>query len=164
MPMQQPAAMPMQQQPAAMPPQQPGAPGDFMYGGQQQPKYGLTGAQPQHAAPPPDPYGMGGAAPAMGGGTRAVLSGTPGNFPIPPGGELLIGRDSARCQVILQEPRVSATHAAVRFDGGQIFVRDEGSNNGTLVNGNRIAPGVMTPVPPGSIIRFGPVEFVVRVE
>jgi pSer/pThr/pTyr-binding forkhead associated (FHA) protein len=80
------------------------------------------------------------------------------------GTELLIGRDSARCQVILAEPRVSALHATVRFDSGQIFVRDEGSNNGTIVNGTRIASGVMTPVPPGSILRFGPVEFVVRLE
>jgi pSer/pThr/pTyr-binding forkhead associated (FHA) protein len=93
-----------------------------------------------------------------------VLSGTPGNFPINPGGELLVGRDSARCQVILQEPRVSAAHAAIRFDGSQIFVRDLGSNNGTLVNGNRIAPNIDTPVPPGSILRFGPVEFVLRLE
>lgn len=93
-----------------------------------------------------------------------MISGTAGTFPINPGAEILIGRDSARCQVILQEPRVSATHAAVRFDGGQILVRDEGSNNGTLVNGNRIAPNVNTPVPPGSILRFGPVEFVVRLE
>jgi len=147
-------------QPAA--PAAPAAPaGNFMYGGGQPQGYGLTGAQPQAQQPPPNPYG---AAPAAGGGTRAVLSGTAGTYPIAPGAELLIGRDSARCQVILQEPRVSATHAAVRFDGGQILVRDMGSNNGTLVNGNRIAPNVNTPVPPGSVLRFGPVEFVVRLE
>ena len=149
-------------------PAQPAAPaaapaGNFMYGaGGQQKGYGLTGAQPQAQQPPPNPYGS--PAPAVGGGSRAVLSGTPGNFPINPGAEILIGRDSARCQVILAEPRVSASHAAVRFDGGQIYVRDLGSNNGTLVNGNRIAPNVNTPIPSGSILRFGPVEFVVRLE
>lgn len=146
--------------PAAPPPGPPAA--NFMYGGApQQGGYGLTGAQPQHQQPPPNPYGA--PAPAAG-AARAVLSGSAGTYPINPGTELLIGRDSARCQVILQEPRVSATHAAVRFDGGQILVRDAGSNNGTLVNGNRIPPNVNTPVPPGSILRFGPVEFVVRLE
>ncbi|MCU0691614.1 MAG: FHA domain-containing protein, partial [Polyangiaceae bacterium] len=142
-------------------PQQPAA-GDFMYGGQPPGGYGLTGAQPQHGAPPPNPYAAGAPAPAA--GSRAVLSGTAGTFPMNSGTELLIGRDSARCQIILAEPRVSAVHATVRFDSGQILVRDEGSNNGTIVNGTRIAPGVMTPVPPGSILRFGPVEFVVRLE
>ena len=133
-----------------------------MYGGGgQQQGYGLTGAQPQAQQPPPNPYG---AQPAPAGGGRAVLSGTAGTYPIAAGAELYVGRDSARCQVILQEPRVSATHAAVRFDGSQIYVQDLGSNNGTLVNGNRIAPNVNTPVPPGSILRFGPVEFVVRLE
>jgi len=77
---------------------------------------------------------------------------------------VFVGRDSARCQVILQELRVSATHAAVRFDGSQVLVRDMGSNNGTSVNGTRIPPNIDTPVPVGSILRFGPVEFMVRVE
>lgn len=139
------------------------AAGNFMYGaGGPQQGYGLTGAQPQAQQPPPNPYGA--QAPAAAGAGRAVLSGTPGTFPINPGAEILVGRDSARCQVILSEPRVSASHAAVRFDAGQIYVRDLGSNNGTLVNGNRIAPNVNTPVPSGSILRFGPVEFVVRLE
>ncbi len=146
-------------------PVQPAAPAapaaDFMYGGKP-PQYGLTGAQPSPAAVPPNPYGAQ-PAPAAG-ASRAVIAGAAGTFPIAPGQELAIGRDSARCQIILQEPRVSAFHAVVRFDGAQIYVRDEGSNNGTFLNGNRLAAGVMTPVPPGSMIRFGPVEFVARLE
>ncbi len=151
-----PAAQPAMQPPAAQPAAAPG----FMYGGGQPQGFGLTGAQPQHQQPPPNPYAAGPGAP----GSKAVLSGAAGTYPIAPGSEIFVGRDSARCQVILQEPRVSATHAAVRFDGSQILVKDLGSNNGTLVNGNRIQPNVDTPVPPGSILRFGPVEFVVRVE
>ncbi len=136
-----------------------------MYGAAgQQRGYGLTGAQPQQQAPPPNPYGGGGGGAPAAGGSRAVLSGNAGTFPITPGAELLVGRDSARCQVVLAEPRVSAAHAALRFDGSQILVRDLGSNNGTLVNGNRIGPNADTPVPSGSILRFGPVEFVVRLE
>jgi predicted component of type VI protein secretion system len=129
-----------------------------MYGGGKPGNYGLTGAQPQHPEPPPNPYG---AAPGGGGG-QAVLSGQVGQFPIPRGGQLAVGRDASRCQVVLQEPRVSGVHAILTFDGQQIMVRDEGSNNGTTVNGNRLQPGVATPVPAGSVVRFGPVEFVIR--
>jgi hypothetical protein len=137
-----------------------GAPGgDFMYGGQP-PQYGLTGAQPAAMQPPPDPY----AASPMGGASRAVISGAAGTYTVAPGMETNVGRDSARCQVLLQEPRVSAVHATLRFEGGQLLVRDGGSNNGTFLNGNRLQAGVFTPIPPGSMLRFGPVEFLVRME
>ena len=33
-----------------------------------------------------------------------------------------------------------------------------------FVNGNRLAPGAWTPVQNGSLVRFGPVEFSVRLE
>jgi pSer/pThr/pTyr-binding forkhead associated (FHA) protein len=55
-------------------------------------------------------------------------------------------------------------HATLRFDAGQLLVRDETSNNGTWVAGNRIAPGVWTPVPVGAPLRFGPIEFAVQLE
>ena len=74
------------------------------------------------------------------------------------------GRDGAACQILLSEPRVSGTHATVKIEGGQLLVRDEGSNNGTHVNGQRVPTGVWSPVPPGAQLRFGPVEFSVRLE
>jgi pSer/pThr/pTyr-binding forkhead associated (FHA) protein len=43
-------------------------------------------------------------------------------------------------------------------------VRDEGSNNGTYLNGQRLQAGMWTPVPSGAVLRFGPVEFNVRLE
>jgi len=73
-----------------------------------------------------------------------------------------VGRDPAQCPITLAEPRVSGVHATLRFDGGHLNVRDEGSNNGTYVNGTRIAPNAFTPVPSGAQLRFGPVEFTVR--
>jgi len=143
---------------------QPGAPApgpDFMYGGQP-PQYGLTGAVPQANVPPPDPYA--GGAGGMPGASRAVISGAAGTYTVLPGMETNVGRDGARCQVLLQEPRVSGVHGTLRFEGGQLLVRDGGSNNGTYLNGNRLPAGVYTPVPPGSMLRFGPVEFLVRLE
>jgi pSer/pThr/pTyr-binding forkhead associated (FHA) protein len=109
---------------------------------------------------------MYGGGPAMppGGASRATLSGAAGIFTVFPGMEMRAGRDGTSCQILLTEPRVSGTHASVKLEAGQLFVRDEGSNNGTYVNGQRIAPSVWTPVPPGAALRFGPVEFSVRLE
>jgi pSer/pThr/pTyr-binding forkhead associated (FHA) protein len=74
------------------------------------------------------------------------------------------GRDGAACQILLNEPRVSGTHATLKFEGGQLLVRDENSNNGTFVNGGRIPAMTWTPIPPGGSLKFGPVEFSVRLE
>ncbi|WP_438000885.1 FHA domain-containing protein [Sorangium sp. So ce185] len=119
------------------------------------------------APPPPGDFGYGGGpmmAPPPGGASRATLSGPAGIFTVHPGVEVRAGRDGASCMIALSEPRVSGTHASVKLEAGQLFVRDEGSNNGTYVNGQRVAAGVWTPVPPGASLRFGPVEFSVRLE
>ncbi|WP_437986007.1 FHA domain-containing protein [Sorangium sp. So ce117] len=119
------------------------------------------------APPPPGDFGYGGGpmmgAP-MGGASRATLSGPAGIFTVHPGAEVRAGRDGASCLIALSEPRVSGTHASVKLEAGQLFVRDENSNNGTYVNGQRIAAAVWTLVPPGASLRFGPVEFSVRLE
>ena len=108
-------------------------------------------------APPPNPYG----APQA---QSAIISGAAGTFAIRPGSDVKVGRDPAQCPVTLTEPRVSGVHATLKFDGGQLFVRDEGSNNGTVVGGARIPPATWTPVPAGSSLKFGPIEFTVRLE
>ena len=104
---------------------------------------------PAPQAPPANPYG-GGAA------TTAILTGASGVYTILAGQEVRAGRDAAQCVIALNEPRVSGVHASLKLEGGQLYVRDENSNNGTMVNGNRISPGLWSPVPPGSIVRFGP--------
>jgi hypothetical protein len=109
-------------------------------------------------------YGAPMAGPPPGGASRAVLAGPPGMFTFQPGMEMRVGRDAATCQIVLNEPRVSGSHAVIKFEGGQVLIRDENSNNGTTLNGNRIPPLVWTPCPPGSVLRFGPIEFNVRLE
>jgi pSer/pThr/pTyr-binding forkhead associated (FHA) protein len=94
----------------------------------------------------------------------AVIAGAAGVFTITPGLEMKVGRDGANCQILLTEPRVSAGHATLKFEAGQLMVRDETSNNGTYLNGQRIGAGMWTPVAPGASLRFGPVEFAVRLE
>ena len=63
--------------------------------------------------------------------TSGPLSGR--RFPITKQG-LLIGRDAAKCQVVLNEDTVSKEHAwIVPLDTGVVVI-DRGSANGTFVN------------------------------
>jgi hypothetical protein len=128
------------------------------------PAYAAPPVQPQAPppqAPPANPYG--GAA-GVGGATSAILTGATGVYTILSGQEVRAGRDTAQCVIALNEPRVSGVHASLKLEAGQLYVRDENSNNGTLVNGNRLSPGLWSPVPPGSIVRFGPIEFSAAVQ
>ncbi len=119
-------------------------------------QFPLTGGMPAPLAPPPSPYAS---AP-----TGATILGAAGQFAIRGGVEVRVGRDPAQCPITLTEPRVSGVHATLKFENGQLLVRDESSNNGTFVNGSRIPAASWTPVAQGSSLRFGPVEFSVRVE
>jgi hypothetical protein len=136
--------------------------------------YGLTGHVPEDAARRAvASAAQHGAQGAMLGGTVALqagaaamrsvsLIGAEGAFRVLPGIESRVGRDGGLCSIVLQEGRVSGVHASLKVEGGALLVRDDRSHNGTFVNGNRIAAGAWTPVPGGSQLRFGPVEFLVR--
>lgn len=113
----------------------------------------LTGAMPSALSPPPNPYGP----------TGATILGAAGQFAIRSGVEVKVGRDAAQCPIALTEPRVSGVHAVLKFEAGTLFVRDEASNNGTYIDGARIAPSSWTAVPNDARLRFGPVEFNVRI-
>jgi hypothetical protein len=139
--------------------------------------FGLTGHVPEdaarraaQAASGPSALGMLGGTVALqaGGGMGAAavrsisLVGAEGTFRVLPGIESRVGRDGSLCTIVLQEGRVSGVHASLKLEGGALMVRDDRSHNGTFVNGNRIAAGAWTPVPGGSQLRFGPVDFLVR--
>jgi hypothetical protein len=128
-------------------------------GGVAAPGFPLTGAMTaQPLVPPPNPYGQ------AAGAAAATIRGAAGQFTVRPGAEVRVGRDPALCPIFISEPRISGVHATLRFEQGQLLVRDETSNNGTWINGSRINPGVWTSVPAGAPLRFGPVEFAVQLE
>ena len=54
------------------------------------------------------------------------------------GDQLRLGR-SRRCDCVLRDPAVSRLHATLRNVEGTWWLRDEGSTNGTWVNGRRVA-------------------------
>ena len=105
--------------------------------------------------PPANPYQA---------ASGATIVGAAGQFSIRPGAEVRVGRDPSLCPVFLNEPRVSGVHATLKFEASQLWARDETSNNGTYIEGARIAPGAWMPVPAGGQLRFGPIEFSVRLD
>jgi two-component system, NtrC family, response regulator AtoC len=58
-------------------------------------------------------------------------------FPLPPQGELLIGR-GPEADLPLSEPGASRRHATLTVADGQVAITDLDSRNGTLVNGERL--------------------------
>jgi pSer/pThr/pTyr-binding forkhead associated (FHA) protein len=74
-------------------------------------------------------------------------------------GELTIGREADR-HLVLQSASVSRRHARIVVDGGQPCIVDEGSSNGVIVDGIRIAG----PTPVGPQSRIDIAEFRVSVE
>ncbi len=69
----------------------------------------------------------------------------------PAGTNWSIGRDEA-CALTINNPTVSTHHASLRFEDGQWFIKDNGSTNGTKVNGKRV---VESPCKSGDIISLG---------
>jgi FHA domain len=54
-------------------------------------------------------------------------------------GELTLGREEGRADLVLNDPGVSRLHARFAVDRGAVVVEDLGSSNGTYVNGERIS-------------------------
>jgi hypothetical protein len=69
---------------------------------------------------------------------------------------ILVGR-SSHCQIVIDDPSVSSSHAEVVRRGGTVYVRDLNSTNGTSVNGVTVN-GEATLVP-GSVVQFGLVSY-----
>ncbi len=68
--------------------------------------------------------------------------------------DALVGR-GANAQLMLDDPHVSRTHAAIRNTAGQVTVQDLGSRSGTTVNGRPTTQA--TSLRDGDVITFGAV-------
>ena len=68
-----------------------------------------------------------------------------------PDAGLVVGRDSTRCQMIMEHASVSAAHAKFAVKDGQVQLTDQ-STNGTFVNGIRITTAELHD---GDYITFG---------
>lgn len=70
------------------------------------------------------------------------------------GGEMLIGRDASRCRIVIPPTARNASnlHAKVSFDGQKLTIEDQGSRNGTFVDGLRVFKKDITPA---SVVTLG---------
>lgn len=68
--------------------------------------------------------------------------------------EISIGRE-LKNDIILDDPRVSRTHALVLKTDSETILRDLGSGNGTFVNGQRIQPNADFKLKEGDEIKMG---------
>lgn len=67
----------------------------------------------------------------------------------------VVGR-SSRCDLVLDDKNVSREHAVITRVAGRYEIRDRGSRNGTIVNGEQLTAQV--PMKEGDKIQIGPYE------
>ncbi|MBQ18445.1 MAG: FHA domain-containing protein [Planctomycetaceae bacterium] len=71
----------------------------------------------------------------------------------------VVGRKRGVCDVFLDHGSVSKCHCLIVKTDGLLLVRDLGSTNGTLVNGQRISRGALLP---GDELSFASLKFQVQ--
>lgn len=69
--------------------------------------------------------------------------GTESTFQLVKSRPVQIGRDPGN-DLVLRDPRVSRQHAEIVFDRGFFIIRDLGSSNGTIVNGQKVRVAPLT--------------------
>lgn len=74
--------------------------------------------------------------------------------PIVAGARVTVGRNPD-CDLVLRDKAVSRLQAVIVAEGKQLRFFDEGSSNGTFLNGKRTAAG---PLEPGDVLGFGPYD------
>lgn len=66
-----------------------------------------------------------------------------GEFALEEGREYVVGR-SSECDMVLVEDMISRAHATFVVQNGKVILRDNGSTNGSFVNGERISEQVLS--------------------
>jgi hypothetical protein len=77
------------------------------------------------------------------------------DIPLDPG-ECTMGR-SRSCTIQIEDSEVSGKHAAIRVDGGEVWLKDCQSKNGTLLNEKPLRGEVS--LAPGDVFRLGNTRF-----
>jgi S1-C subfamily serine protease len=86
-------------------------------------------------------------------GKFTILNGTRAGTRLGLGGSgIRIGRESAICEIVLENPKVSRLHAEVVSIDGKVLLIDRNSSNGTYVNDQKIDKRFLRD---GDIIYFG---------
>jgi pSer/pThr/pTyr-binding forkhead associated (FHA) protein len=75
--------------------------------------------------------------------------------------EIIIGRDES-CNLIVDQPTISARHARLSFHHNQWWIEDLNSSNGTYINNEPVASSVV--VTSRDQIRFGEIIYLIELE
>ena len=95
------------------------------------------------------------AGPVPSGGSIHVLAGFYEGLEVPVDRDwVVIGRGRG-ADIVIAEPTMSRSHAAIGYDGEAFFVQDLGSTNGTRVNGKRAQK---TPLKSGDDVQLGKLQ------
>jgi len=78
------------------------------------------------------------------------------SFSLSASGATSIGREPGRDIQLPMDTTISRKHARVENEGGTFVVYDEGSSNGTVVNGTRVTSQTLAP---GDVVQFGSSAF-----
>ncbi len=127
------------------------------------------GSAGRPAAPPAQPITEGIEPVVPGGATPAAshphaafrLVGDSITFDLSAEGEYVVGREAA-CDLPIPDATVSRRHATLIVREGALLIRDDGSTNGTYLNGARLEPSAKHTLQPGDKLQLGFVKL--RVE
>jgi pSer/pThr/pTyr-binding forkhead associated (FHA) protein len=75
---------------------------------------------------------------------------------------MMIGRAADQCELVLAHGTVSRRHARLVLAGEALQIEDQGSTNGTSVNGKAVTAGASAVIHPGDRIQMGDVELGVK--
>lgn len=78
------------------------------------------------------------------------------------GPQFLVGRDP-QCQLRPASQAVSKQHCSISVRDGQVFLKDFGSTNGTVLN-DALVQGEERPLRNNDSLKIGPLDFTVRIE
>jgi len=73
--------------------------------------------------------------------------------------EFTIGKERRKVDFVIDNSSVSRAHAKIRVRGGEFFILDLGSTNGTYLNGAKLAPNQETKLNGGDKVKISDEEF-----
>jgi len=91
---------------------------------------------------------------------RAIYPLLKQDLSISPSHVFTVGRDNQN-DLVLVDYTISRTHAQIKLENGRYFVTDQGSTNGTVMDGTRLTPQKDYPFNAKNEVRFGRFSFIV---
>ncbi len=76
--------------------------------------------------------------------------------------KVFLGR-SSECDVVLDDPSISAKHCRISWENGKFYVKDLNSTNKTMIGQIQVAPNTKRPIHPGDTLVLGGKRYQVQI-